>query len=85
MGDNMVDKAKEKVQDVVDKVTGDDRDDRDDASRAGRDPAAAGASDADREAQLKAAAATGGTPDLPVGDEADLRRRAGEGGGEARP
>jgi hypothetical protein len=65
MGDNIVEKAKEKLQEVADKVTGGDVP-RDDAP-----------TDPEREARLKAAAATGGTPDIPVETEEDLRRQAG--------
>jgi hypothetical protein len=49
MGDNIVDKAKEKLAD---------------------------ADDVDRETQRRAAAAAGGTPDVPVETEEDLEREA---------
>jgi hypothetical protein len=68
MGDNIVDKAKEKLEEVRDKLTDGE------PKPPGRDDSP---TDPDHEARLKAAAATGGTPDIPVGTEEGLRRDAG--------
>jgi hypothetical protein len=71
MGDNsIIDKAKEKLEQVADKVRGHDASGHDDAP--GNAP-----SNAEEEARRRAAAATGGTPDVPVGTEEDVRRAAG--------
>jgi hypothetical protein len=65
MSDNIIDKAKEKLERVRvrERATGADAPARDDA-----------ATDPGHEARLNAAAATGGTPDIPAGAEEDQRR-----------
>jgi hypothetical protein len=61
MSEGMIDKAKEKLRDAAERV---------------RDPAPPNADDGDRETERRAAAAMGGTPDVPVETEEDLEREA---------
>jgi hypothetical protein len=78
--ESILDKAKEKLEQVADKVRGRDNDEPGPGGGPGDAPRSA-----EEEARLRAAAATGGTPDVPVGTEEDVHRAAGTDPADPKP